>query len=101
VSDVGKLSQIIIAYVNIALKDKINFCFRNYLTQGLDILPEKHSSPKLFRPRGMIAYGVYVLLMFFSLFHILSGRTFHPVISGSTGSIFTKFSPYGRYLFVY
>jgi len=34
-------------------------------------------------------------------FIIFSDPTFHPIISGSTGAIFTKFSPYDRYLTVY
>ena len=40
--------------------------------------------------------------MFFSLFLQItfSGQTSHPVISGSTEPIFTKFSPHGKYLIV-
>jgi len=45
--------------------------------------------------------GLYFLLMFFSIFNIMfSGQTSHPIISGSSGPIFTKLSPYGSYLVV-
>jgi len=36
----------------------------------------------------------------FFLYSFISDRISHPVISGFTGQIFTKFSPYSRYLFV-
>jgi len=39
--------------------------------------------------------------MFFKIFVIIfGGQNSHSVISGSTGPIFTEFSPYGRYFVV-
>jgi len=43
--------------------------------------------------------GQCVLLMWL-FFHFYRGRNSFPVISGSAGIIFTKFSPNGRYLIV-
>jgi len=49
------------------------------------VIVARHASPRAICPTN-------VLLLFFS------GRTSHPAISVSAGPIFTKFSPYGRYL---
>jgi len=47
----------------------------------------------------IIIYEGDVKYVFFFIY-CFSGQTSYPVISGSTGPIFTKFSLYGRYLVV-
>ena len=44
-----------------------------------------------------ICSAVFFLYLFYKNF---SGQTSHPIISGSTGPIFTMFSLYGRYLVI-